>query len=1053
MMYAKLCLPSVESNSSLTLDLTMFSQGKHPAGDRLKTLSQQEMLIEQKRKEILAKLEQRRKERDGDSSSSLTGNNNSPSQADSASDKRKAQLQRMLKSFGKKAATPGAPPPSLGAKLAKDPPLHTANRSSIGKPMTSSSSATTSAFENPYEDEVAAAASPVSAKPSTSSGPSPTDSANVDWTAADAIAKDVANRGEAAEEEARSKYADNPAIGGPSTSTIGAPIGRSDPQLIAYAVRVYGNTNLTEEQWKQCEDQIKLGLVYKRMLEKKQERERLARQGKNKYEYDSDEEIDGGTWEHKTRMQEMTDTKEWAEQLTKQAKGKHHIGDFLPPEEMTKFMEKLQALKEGRDPDFSDFKEFKLQADNIGYQMLQKLGWTEGMGLGSEGKGITVPVNKAVQKGDNSGLGIDRPEELKKEDDEYEAYRKRMMLAYRFRPNPLVCSTPRMQAIEIERGTCKKKGVFLDVLEEDVRLAEEKTAGNPGILLEIETELEREEQESPANIKTIFPTPVTQKKKKKSEEGSKKKGHRSVPALSDERNKVPLKDKPSEISYMVSGGEVNEEKSTESMHPQTWKCPECNFSTSRFDNFTFHQKVHRNKVIDFSKIAERIFVPGVTKTPPSAKKRQRSVTLGSSSRKSSEKKKKKPESPEKSAEKTPKAPTKVDNVRKKLNLKPAEDKKELKSPKKRKLNHGPGKHRGRSDVTTEHLRADWEDEDEAVDDDEEMENLKKVKEFQTPEKLESTFEALLAETAVPTIPSLPPGKSPCSTAPILSSSTSSITSDRDQPSSSPTSLPLKSALEGQVDVGSSSDTQFEEHCPTSQGIQLNNGEENIEASPKHEPTPASMQESSLPGNEQASNQIVPELPVPLSSNQEMPQVEASISSNWETAETTVPVLNQETPQVAAERQIQSLPCFVAVKSSPETRPVKSNREFALVSAARPPLDITQGQSNVKAKKPVAHVTPMLPITTPGTSEQQPAPKTQTLLIPHNTQPGSTGSTYLLVTVDEGGKVQAISAVEDLEVLEGQTLLAIETADTAEKTEGGTDILATALADTRVVHSE
>ena len=35
-------------------------------------------------------------------------------------------------------------------------------------------------------------------------------------------------------------------------------------------------------------------------------------------------------------------------------------------------------------------------------------------------------------------LGIDRPDELSKEDDEYEAYRKRMMLAYRFRPNPLV---------------------------------------------------------------------------------------------------------------------------------------------------------------------------------------------------------------------------------------------------------------------------------------------------------------------------------------------------------------------------------------------------------------------------------------------------------------------------------------------------------------------------------------------------------------------------------------------------------------------------------------
>ncbi len=39
---------------------------------------------------------------------------------------------------------------------------------------------------------------------------------------------------------------------------------------------------------------------------------------------------------------------------------------------------------------------------------------------------------------DGGGLGIERPAELSKEDDEFEAYRKRMMLAYRFRPNPLV---------------------------------------------------------------------------------------------------------------------------------------------------------------------------------------------------------------------------------------------------------------------------------------------------------------------------------------------------------------------------------------------------------------------------------------------------------------------------------------------------------------------------------------------------------------------------------------------------------------------------------------
>lgn len=33
---------------------------------------------------------------------------------------------------------------------------------------------------------------------------------------------------------------------------------------------------------------------------------------------------------------------------------------------------------------------------------------------------------------------MDRPDDVSQQDDEYDAYRKRMMLAYRFRPNPLV---------------------------------------------------------------------------------------------------------------------------------------------------------------------------------------------------------------------------------------------------------------------------------------------------------------------------------------------------------------------------------------------------------------------------------------------------------------------------------------------------------------------------------------------------------------------------------------------------------------------------------------
>ena len=36
------------------------------------------------------------------------------------------------------------------------------------------------------------------------------------------------------------------------------------------------------------------------------------------------------------------------------------------------------------------------------------------------------------------GLGNTIPHDLSANDDEFDAYRKRMMLAYRFRPNPLV---------------------------------------------------------------------------------------------------------------------------------------------------------------------------------------------------------------------------------------------------------------------------------------------------------------------------------------------------------------------------------------------------------------------------------------------------------------------------------------------------------------------------------------------------------------------------------------------------------------------------------------
>lgn len=87
-------------------------------------------------------------------------------------------------------------------------------------------------------------------------------------------------------------------------------------------------------------------------------------------------------------------TLEWAMDLTQNAKGKHHLADFLPPEELEKFLEKVQAVREGREADFSDYSKYRIQADNLGYKMLQKAGWEEGKGLGAKGEGIQQPVNK-----------------------------------------------------------------------------------------------------------------------------------------------------------------------------------------------------------------------------------------------------------------------------------------------------------------------------------------------------------------------------------------------------------------------------------------------------------------------------------------------------------------------------------------------------------------------------------------------------------------------------------------------------------------------------------
>ncbi|XP_012988470.2 SURP and G-patch domain-containing protein 1 isoform X2 [Esox lucius] len=209
-------------------------------------------------------------------------------------------------------------------------------------------------------------------------------------------------------------------------------------------VGLVGVTELSDDQKKQLKEQQEMQEMFDMIMKHKRAMaemqvmwEKAVRD--HSHEYDSDEEVDqeAGTWEHRLRQMEMEKTREWAESLTDMGKGKHFIGDFLPPEELEKFMETFKALKEGRDPDYSEYKEFKLTVENLGFQMLMKMGWKEGDGLGSAGQGIKAPVHRGITAVDGAGFGVDRPAELSGQDDEYDAFRKRMMLAYRFRPNPL----------------------------------------------------------------------------------------------------------------------------------------------------------------------------------------------------------------------------------------------------------------------------------------------------------------------------------------------------------------------------------------------------------------------------------------------------------------------------------------------------------------------------------------------------------------------------------------------------------------------------------------
>jgi splicing factor 4 len=120
---------------------------------------------------------------------------------------------------------------------------------------------------------------------------------------------------------------------------------------------------------------------------------------------------------------------------------RHHIADFLSRDEATDFYIKLQEATGNAPKGASaaywrerngDGDEKKIDTSNSGYQLLQKMGWKEGEGLGVNGSGEKEIITTKF-KNDKIGIGADK---VTGEEDIFEVYKKKMSQAYKQRPNP-----------------------------------------------------------------------------------------------------------------------------------------------------------------------------------------------------------------------------------------------------------------------------------------------------------------------------------------------------------------------------------------------------------------------------------------------------------------------------------------------------------------------------------------------------------------------------------------------------------------------------------------
>lgn len=155
------------------------------------------------------------------------------------------------------------------------------------------------------------------------------------------------------------------------------------------------------------------------------------------------------------------DVFEHKNQRRNEQRKKHHIGSHIPEAELAEFEKNCRSANGQEDPQSSSNGcEVKISSDNKGHQLLRKMGWSTEKTIGG-GHRETSPsssssssvrrivtaeemMKKAQHGGSTLGVGSGTAtHQVTEQDDIYEQYKKRMMLGYKHRPNPL--NNPRKQ--------------------------------------------------------------------------------------------------------------------------------------------------------------------------------------------------------------------------------------------------------------------------------------------------------------------------------------------------------------------------------------------------------------------------------------------------------------------------------------------------------------------------------------------------------------------------------------------------------------------------------